>query len=261
MLLSGPELAFAMGVVFLSSTVAGLVGFGMGMMLSPLLLLVLEPQPVVLAVNSLSFVGLAMIGVKGRREVSRESAMPLVIAGLAGVPVGLLVLENLAPESLKILIGVVIVVLAVLSLSRKRRIPIPKSRVCGRGVRLRGGSAGDRVGCRDSNCGLALVQPRHGGEEDQGDDSGLLLYGCSFCNLPVRHIRYIHRGTMAAKSDASARNPSRILGCIPPGRENERIDVEVCGRRGHNHFRPDAVDKGTGRTIQLKDGFRFTNST
>ena len=70
MLLSGPELAFAMGVVFLSSTVAGLVGFGMGMMLSPLLLLVLEPQPVVLAVNSLSFVGLAMIGVKGRREVS-----------------------------------------------------------------------------------------------------------------------------------------------------------------------------------------------
>ena len=128
MLLSGPELAFAMGVVFLSSTVAGLVGFGMGMMLSPLLLLVLEPQPVVLAVNSLSFVGLAMIGVKGRREVSRESAKPLVIAGLAGVPVGLLVLENLAPESLKILIGAVILVLAALSLS-KRRIPIPRSRV------------------------------------------------------------------------------------------------------------------------------------
>ena len=127
MLLSGLELAFAMGVVFLSSTVAGLVGFGMGMMLSPLLLLVLEPQPVVLAVNSLSFVGLAMIGVKGRREVDVGSAKPLVIAGLAGVPVGLLVLENLAPGSLKILIGVVIVVLAVLSLSRKR-VPIPKSK-------------------------------------------------------------------------------------------------------------------------------------
>ena len=128
MLLSGPELAFAMGVVFLSSAVAGLVGFGMGMMLSPLLLLVLEPQPVVLAVNSLSFVGLAMIGVKGRGEVDVGSVKPLVIAGLAGVPVGLLVLENLAPGSLKLLIGVVIVVLAVLSLSR-RRVPIPKSKI------------------------------------------------------------------------------------------------------------------------------------
>ena len=48
------------------------------------------------------------------------SAKPLVIAGLAGVPVGLLVLENLAPESLKILIGVVIVVLAALSLSQEK---------------------------------------------------------------------------------------------------------------------------------------------
>ena len=128
MLLSGPELAFAMGAVFLSSAVAGLVGFGMGMMLSPLLLLVLDPQPVVLAVNSLSFVGLAMIGVRGRREVPRETAWPLVVAGLGGVPLGLLVLENLAPDALKILIGAVIVVLAVLSLSR-RRVPIPKSRI------------------------------------------------------------------------------------------------------------------------------------
>ena len=128
MLLSGPELAFAMAAVFLSSAVAGLVGFGMGMMLSPMLLLVLDPPPVVLAVNTLSFVGLAMIGVKGRGEVDVGSAKPLVIAGLAGVPVGILVLENLAPESLKILIGVVIVVLAALSLSR-RRIPIPKSKL------------------------------------------------------------------------------------------------------------------------------------
>ena len=260
MLLSGPELVFAMGAVFLSSAVAGLVGFGMGMMLSPLLLLVLEPEPVVLAVNTLSFVGLAMIGVKGRKEVSADTAWPLVIAGLCGVPLGLLVLETLAPEALKILIGAVIVVLAALSLFR-RRIPIPKSKFADAAFGFGGGSAGDRVGCRDSNCGLALVQPGLGGEEDQGDDSGLLLYGCSFCNRPVRHIRHIHRGTMAAKSDAFARNLGRILGCIPLGRENERIDVEVCSRRGHNHFRPDAVDKGTGRTIQLKDGFRSTNLT
>ncbi len=128
MLLSGPELAFAMGVVFLSSAVAGVVGFGMGMMLSPLLLLVLEPQPVVLAVNTLSFVGLAMIGVRNRPEVSKESGWPLVVSGLCGVPLGLLVLETLAPDTLKLMIGAVIVVLAAVSLSR-RRVPIPKSRV------------------------------------------------------------------------------------------------------------------------------------
>ena len=75
MLLSGPELAFAMGAVFLSSAVAGLVGFGMGMMLSPMLLLVLDPPPVVLAVNTLSFVGLAMIGVKGRGEVDTRGRL------------------------------------------------------------------------------------------------------------------------------------------------------------------------------------------
>ena len=128
MLLSGSELGFAMGAVLLSSAVAGLVGFGMGMMLSPMLLLVLEPQPVVLAVNSLSFVGLAMIGARNRREVSGDTTWPLVVAGVCGVPLGLLVLETLAPEALKILIGAVIVALAVVSLAR-RRVPIPKSRI------------------------------------------------------------------------------------------------------------------------------------
>lgn len=128
MLLSGPELAFALGAVFLSSAVAGLVGFGMGMMLSPMLLMVLDPQPVVLAVNSLSFVGLAMIGVRNREEVSGETAWPLVISGMCGVPLGLVGLETLAPEALKILIGAVIVVLAVVSFAR-RRVPIPRSRV------------------------------------------------------------------------------------------------------------------------------------
>ena len=84
MLLSGPELGFAMGVVFLSSAVAGLVGFGMGMMLSPLLLLVLEPEPVVLAVNTLSFVGLAMIGVKGGKKCPRKRLGRWLLLGCAG---------------------------------------------------------------------------------------------------------------------------------------------------------------------------------
>ena len=254
MLLSGPELAFAMGVVFLSSAVAGLVGFGMGMMLSPLLLLVLEPQPVVLAVNSLSFVGLAMIGVKGRGEVDVGSAKPLVIAGLAGVPVGLLVLENLAPGSLKILIGVVIVVLAALSLSR-RRVPIPKSKFVDAAFGFGGAALVTGLGVGIPIVAWHLFNQGMGARKIRVTIAVLLLYGCSFCNRHVRHIWHIHRGKMAAKSDAFAGNPGRILGCIPLGRENEGIDVEVCGRRGHNHFRPDAVDKGTGRTIQLKDGF------
>ena len=260
MLLSGPELAFAMGAVFLSSAVAGLVGFGMGMMLSPMLLLVLDPPPVVLAVNTLSFVGLAMIGVKGRGEVDVGSAKPLVIAGLTGVPVGLLVLENLAPESLKILIGVVIVVLAALSLSR-RRIPIPKSKLVDAAFGFSGAALVTGLGVGIPIVAWHLFNQGLGGEKNQGDDSGLLLYGCSLCNRPLRNIRYIHRGTMAAKSDASARNPGRILGRIPLGRENERIDVEVCGGCSHNHFRPDAVDKGTCRTIRLKAGFRSKTST
>ena len=128
MILEGWELVFAIAAVFVSAVVAGTVGFGMGMVLSPFMLLVVEPQTLVLAVNTLSCVGLGIVGVRGRREVARESIRPLVVAGLVGIPVGLLALQGIPATPLKIAIAVVIVLLAIISISR-RRVPIPESRL------------------------------------------------------------------------------------------------------------------------------------
>ena len=105
------------------------MGFGMGMMLSPMLLLVLDPPPVVLAVNTLILCGASddrgeREGRGGRRVGQaagdcRAGRSPCRNTGTW---------KTWLQESLKILIGVVIVVLAALSLSR-RRIPIPKSKL------------------------------------------------------------------------------------------------------------------------------------
>ncbi len=124
-------LAIAFMVVFIAGFIQGLVGFGSGLVSVPLLSIFLGPKTVV----PLTLVhGLLMnmyLSVRNRRSIQWHRVLPLFISGVLGIPLGVALHIFLPSYVLKIFIGVVITVFALLLLtgysrrSSRERIVIP----------------------------------------------------------------------------------------------------------------------------------------
>lgn len=109
---SGAELAFTVAVMVAASTIYSTVGFGIGISGSPLLLLLFEPQTSVLIVNTSGLVVFAWLAWHTRGSLNRRELAPMIAAGLAGVPGGVLVLALASASVLRISISVLILALA-----------------------------------------------------------------------------------------------------------------------------------------------------
>ena len=126
-MLAAPALGIALVAVFMASIITGLVSFGVGMVLSPILLLMLEPQSVVTIINSVSVIVLAMVTLQTRRDIPpKQDMLPLIVSGLVAVPVGVLILSSASPGSLRIIIASLILILAIPSTLRIQR-PFPNT--------------------------------------------------------------------------------------------------------------------------------------
>lgn len=115
-MLSGVELAVALGIVFVGATVMGTLGFGCGLVVAPVMLLFVEPQQGVVIVNGLIAVLVGVVVARTRQHLRMGLAGPMSLAGLAAVPLGAFFLSNVAADALRIVIGLVILILGVLSL-------------------------------------------------------------------------------------------------------------------------------------------------
>ena len=124
------EAAVAAVAMFIGSTVLSTVGFGIGMTSIPLLLFVLEPQTVIIVLNAVSLPLFALIVYQNRAELPKRRVLPWAIAGMVGVPVGVIVLRDVDARLLKIAITVVIIALTILVASNVRT-PIPKGVISG----------------------------------------------------------------------------------------------------------------------------------
>ena len=76
------DLAVAAAMMFAGSTVLSTVGFGIGVATAPVLLLVLDPQTVVITVNTASLVLFVLLILQTRAHLSVRDVMPMAIAGL-----------------------------------------------------------------------------------------------------------------------------------------------------------------------------------
>ena len=130
MSLSVLHIVVAALMTFLGSTVLGSVGFGMGMTATPVMLLVLDPQTVVIVVNTVSLAVFGLIIFQDRAQLPVREMMPVSIAGLLGVPVGVLFLDAASASFLRVSITVVIIFLAI-SVAFKVRGPLPRSDLVG----------------------------------------------------------------------------------------------------------------------------------
>ncbi len=114
-----------MGGVLAASVLRGFTGFGFGLAAVPLLSLALPPAEVVPLVVVLQ----VAIGLGGLREAWRLCdwrAVRLLLPGLIlGVPIGLLILTTVAPNPVRVLIGVIIAFSVVLLYRGARLSPHP----------------------------------------------------------------------------------------------------------------------------------------
>ncbi len=110
----------------LAGAVSGLTGFGLALISTPLLLFVYEPKTVVVLTAVLSiFINLAVV-LDSWRDAERRLAMALLPPAFVGIIVGAEILSYADPLYIRLAVGVV-VVLSALLLLRDVRLPGAKT--------------------------------------------------------------------------------------------------------------------------------------
>jgi uncharacterized membrane protein YfcA len=107
------QIVVAVLAMFIGATVAGTVGFGLGMTATPVLLLVLDPRSAVLMVNTAGIAVYITVMYQTRRALPIRAMAPIGLAGLVGAPIGVYVLSSVSTSALRISITVLILITAV----------------------------------------------------------------------------------------------------------------------------------------------------
>ena len=131
-MLGGWGLVVGLAALLLGSFVFSAVGFGMALAMAPILLLILEPQQVVVLANSMIVLATVMILAQTWRHYRWRQSWLFVVSGLPPVPLGVILLSTAAPTVLRTAIAALILVIALLMLLDVR---LP-------GARTRGGAVG-----------------------------------------------------------------------------------------------------------------------
>lgn len=121
-MLEAYQLIAAALAILAGSIVLGTLGFGIGIVASPFLLLVVDPQTTVVVLNTVAVLILLLLVAQARKDLPVRDVLPIAAAGMLGVPVGVLVLSTLPASALRIGIAGVIL-LAAITVSVKVKIP------------------------------------------------------------------------------------------------------------------------------------------
>ncbi len=116
-----PAVAFALAAVFLAGMTSGLTGFGLALVATPLLILVLPPKVVVPLLALHGTLNNALILYESRKWVDLRRIWPLMLAGIAGVPLGAYLLVVWDVNTLKAFIGTAVALAALAFLLGFRR--------------------------------------------------------------------------------------------------------------------------------------------
>ena len=112
-----------MGAAF----VIGAIGFGFGLTTSPILLLILDPQTVVVVINAVAIIAFALVLVETREHLGNRELGRMGIAAVLGTPIGVFALSTLDPSALRITIGVLVLILtAMVVINPEWRVPYPR---------------------------------------------------------------------------------------------------------------------------------------
>ena len=129
-MVTGLELFFSILIVAFGATVMGTVGFGIVLVAAPVVLLYLEPQQTVVVLNGLTAILMAMVLLRTWRHLELSASVGLIVGGLIATPIGVLALNAASPGVLRVTIAIVIIILALFSLTNVQ-LPFAQRRPAG----------------------------------------------------------------------------------------------------------------------------------
>ena len=121
------EIAVSALVLAVAGFTIGAIGFGFGLTTTPVLLLYLDPQTVVIVVNAVAVLAFGLVLIETREHVQYRELTPTAIAGALGAPIGVYALSALDPSALRIGISVLVLAITVLVVVKTEwRVPRPR---------------------------------------------------------------------------------------------------------------------------------------
>jgi len=117
-----PIWIFAFLAVLLAAFIRGLAGFGLALILAPILLLILNPVAVVVINIFLGLLSNIVVVIHSFGQIDYKRVLPMALSSLLGIPLGVWIISVVATNILKILIGVIIIFFAILVASGFRKI-------------------------------------------------------------------------------------------------------------------------------------------
>ncbi|MBW1802773.1 MAG: sulfite exporter TauE/SafE family protein [Deltaproteobacteria bacterium] len=106
----------AFSVVLLASIIQGMTGFGGGLLIGPALTLFLDPKLVVIIIMFTGVGNLLFVVYHARRHITVERALPLIIPGILGIPVGTYILHRVASSITSVAIASVSIIFSIILL-------------------------------------------------------------------------------------------------------------------------------------------------
>ncbi len=107
--MNGPVIAGAVGIAFLAAGTQSLTGFGFALVMVPLLSLIWDVKLAVVTSTLLGTVAILPLTVEVRRRIRLRKVMLLIFGSLLGIPAGIIILDRIDPEALKILVAAVVI--------------------------------------------------------------------------------------------------------------------------------------------------------
>ena len=102
-----------LAAIFLASTTQGLAGFGFAIVSVPIMIIFISPKMVVPIIVMQAILINLLILIEARKWLDLKRIWPLIVAGIAGIPVGTYLLVVLDVNVLRVFIGSVIAPFAI----------------------------------------------------------------------------------------------------------------------------------------------------
>lgn len=112
-----PQIIWGALAIFLGAVVQGTTGFGIALVAVPVLMQFMPPETVPPLMVVLSLGNNAVVLARAWRSVRLRLVLPLILGGVAGLPFGVWILLALDPTSIKLAVGIGVIVMALLLLS------------------------------------------------------------------------------------------------------------------------------------------------
>lgn len=107
-------------VILSAAFIKGMTGFGFALLAVPFLSLIFPMQVLVPAMSLFNLITSLVILIKLQEKIKAKLFIPMFIASLGGIPLGVYALEYMSSENLRLIAGILVILFSVRMLGREK---------------------------------------------------------------------------------------------------------------------------------------------